>query len=548
MPRETNFRCKLLAFGIVILTSAAFGLGLASVHDSAPAIKATVQQANYNATLNVTVTDDVHRPIASANVRIVGNSTMNWQTNSTGQVQITGLLADPFPTGTEYTLSAARTGYKPTNQTIVAFTNQSTDVTLVIEGGKILGTVVSASVPSVPIVGANVTISALGYWTLAASPDGSYELDGLPAGTLSVTATAVGYVLRSQDIKISIGGSVLGNFVLISQNGSISGFVFHQKLHTPLANASVSVNVGIFEIRVKSGQDGSYNITSLPAGLYEVAASTDGFFPSVMSDVVVTRGNKTANVNFSLSEKPTRLHGIVRSESFLLNEVNISVQGTSFRDTTDNNGTYEIRNITAGTYNVTASRAGYLSTTFKVIILPGGDTERNVNLTALPGAVLRGYVLASDTNSPLMNVKVSIVSSDLVQKTEYTTVDGGFKFTELAPGNYTLQFERTDYRPMIVGHVVVTDGDTPTRNYTMTPLRHGFSGFLFGFDMSHSMMFLALCLTILILGVAVYLRARTFQAPGNAPAIYDEGENEGEVTPEEEGPISEAGGSDEGES
>lgn len=147
-----------------------------------------------------------------------------------------------------------------------------------------------------------------------------------------------------------------------------------------------------------------------------------------------------------------------------------------------------------------------------------------------------------------MNVKVSIVSSDLVQKTEYTTVDGGFKFTELAPGNYTLQFERADYRPMIVGHVVVTDGDSPTRNYTMTPLRHGFSGFLFGFDMSHSMMFLALCLTILILGVAVYLRARTFQAPGNAPAIYDEGESEGEIATEEEEPTSEAGGSDEGES
>jgi hypothetical protein len=227
--------------------------------------------------------------------------------------------------------------------------------------------------------------------------------------------------------------------------------------------------------------------------------------------------------------------------------VNISVQGTSLHDVTDNNGSYEIKNITAGTYNVTASRAGYLSTTFMVVILPGGDTERNVNLTALPGAILRGYVLASDTGKPLMNAKVSIVSSDLEQKTEYTTVDGGFKFTGLTPGNYTLQFERVDYRPMIVGHVEVTEGNSPTRNYTMTPLRHGFSGFLFGFDMPHSMMFLALCLTIIILGVAVYLRARTFQAPGNAPAIYDEGENEGEVAHEDEEPSDEAGGAEGGE-
>lgn len=535
-----------MAFAVVILASTAIGAALATVHDSAPTIKASVLQATYNATFNVTVTDDVHRPIASANVKIVGNST-NWQTNSSGRVQITGLFAEPWPTGTTYTLSAERTGYKPNNTAFIAFTNRSTNVTLVIEGGKILGTVVSSSAPSVPIVGAKISITALGYSTIAAGPDGRYELVGLPGGTLSVTATADGYVPKSQDIMVPVGGSVLGNFVLISQNGSISGYVSHEKLKTPLVNATISVNVGSFEIRVKSADDGSYNITSLPAGVYVVTASTDGFYPFVRYNIVVTRGNRTLDVNFSLSEKPTRLHGIVRSEAFLLNEVNISVQGTGLHDVTDNNGSYEIRNITAGTYNVTASRAGYLSTTFMVVILPGGDTERNVNLTALPGAILRGYVLAGDSGKPLMNAKVSIVSSDLEEKIEYTTVDGGFKFTGLIPGNYTLQFERVDYRPMIVGHVEVTEGNSPTRNYTMTPLRHGFSGFLFGFDMPHSMMFLALCLTIIILGVAVYLRARTFQAPGNAPAIYDEGETEGEVANEDEEPRDEAGGSEEGE-
>jgi hypothetical protein len=44
--------------------------------------------------------------------------------------------------------------------------------------------------------------------------------------------------------------------------------------------------------------------------------------------------------------------------------------------------------------------------------------------------------------------------------------------------------------------------------------------------MAHSMMILALFLTIIMLAIAVYLRIRTFQAPESAPAVYDQAEEE----------------------
>jgi uncharacterized membrane protein YvbJ len=44
--------------------------------------------------------------------------------------------------------------------------------------------------------------------------------------------------------------------------------------------------------------------------------------------------------------------------------------------------------------------------------------------------------------------------------------------------------------------------------------------------MAHSMMILALFLTIVILAMAVYLRIRSFQAPETAPAVYDQAEEE----------------------
>jgi hypothetical protein len=46
------------------------------------------------------------------------------------------------------------------------------------------------------------------------------------------------------------------------------------------------------------------------------------------------------------------------------------------------------------------------------------------------------------------------------------------------------------------------------------------------------MMILALFLTMLIFGIAVYLRMRSFQTPQNAPAVYDEAEVETEVKEE----------------
>jgi hypothetical protein len=70
----------------------------------------------------------------------------------------------------------------------------------------------------------------------------------------------------------------------------------------------------------------------------------------------------------------------------------------------------------------------------------------------------------------------------------------------------------------------------------MEPTKEGFGGFIFGFDLAHSMMILALFLTIVILALAVILRIRTLEAPDKAPAVYDQEEpSEGEGPPGEGG-------------
>ena len=73
----------------------------------------------------------------------------------------------------------------------------------------------------------------------------------------------------------------------------------------------------------------------------------------------------------------------------------------------------------------------------------------------------------------------------------------------------------------------------------LEPTRESFGGFIFGFDLAHSMMILALFLTIVILAFAVVLRIRTFEAPDKAPAVYDELDEEDAEEDGEEDELSE---------
>lgn len=517
--------CKVLAFAIVLatLTATAFCFLLSpSQADSIPA--RTLQGPLYPAAINVTVTSDIGRPIPYATVKVAGNGA-TFLTNSEGNVLVD---VQAEVSGTNFILWANKTGYvNSTAGQILAHANVTSDLILEVVGGKILGTVMSASVPSAPIIGANVSISALGYSVTVTNVDGSYILEGLPGGTYSVTGEASGYISKSQDVKLPVGGSAQSNFVLTSQTGAITGYVFNAGHDIPLSEANVSVRVGTITVTVTSEADGRYNITDLPTGSYTLTASKPGFYDNITAGVPVSKGNWTKNINFTLQERPTLLHGVVRSGNLLLVQVNISVSGTAFFNLSGADGSYAIANLTAGTYTVNASKEGYVPFSETVVIPPGGEAELLINLTGVPGAILRGVVVSSEVDhTPLTYVLVTIIGSSKGQMSVLSNIKGEFEFTGLSAGNYTLEFESEGFRPVSSSIIVVEQNKTTEMNFQMTPIRHGFSGFIFGFDMAHSMMILALFLTIIILAVAVYLRIRTFQAPESAPAVYDEAEEE----------------------
>jgi len=519
--RHPYIASRMIAAILVLLMAAPLLFGSCELIDRADHVGARIAQASLTVEINVTVADNVGRNISAATVHIEGNTT-TWETSSEGYILIGGLADDVA----SYQLWASKDGYIESARVVCEVQgNQTSNITVEIFGGAIGGIVTSSTGF---VEGGIVSISPLGYWTTVSPTNGSYALLGIPAGFYSVTAGAPGYLDSNDTVTLGIGGFEQKAFVLTPRDGEISGFVFRELGFQPLSSVNVSVIVLPGELRFGiSGSDGNYTIKNIPEGTYTVSALKEGFFAAEIAGIAVVREVVTENVNLTLTERPTALYGAVRSGTLLLPGVNITVVGTSFQNMSDSTGSFRIENITAGTYNVTASLVGYEPALLEGVVIPvGGETRLDINLTALPGAVLRGTVVASDSGEGLPNVLVTIVTPESGTRSTTTNVHGEFEFTSLVGGNYTIRFSLENYQPLEMGDVEVAPEAVTNMTFKLQPLRGGFEGFIFGFDMAHSMMILALFLTIIMLAIAVYLRIRTFQAPESAPAVYDQAEEE----------------------
>jgi len=541
MARTGYRRACVLAVGLVALLLVSSVLALQQpLRERSGGDLAKILQTGM-ASIHANVTDDVGRPMENAIVKIAGNPG-GWFTNASGEVTITDLPADT--NGTIYTAWAEKPNYvqSPNDQPVLTPGNTSF-VDLEIRGGVILGSVSDATGT---IAGATVTISALGYSDLT-DTQGAFRLSGIPGGTHSVTASATGYVNLTKDVVLDIGGVSSVDFELSSKTGAISGIIVHEHTFEPLEGANVSVKIGDLTVTVVSGADGSYRIPGLQGGTYSVTATLDGFNTSIRSAVTVVSGFDTSGVNFELVEKPTRLHGVVRAGSILLVGVTIQVVGTNYSANSSVKGEYDIRNIPAGTYTINVSHKGYQASSIPNVVIPrGGQTELNIDLVSLPGGSLIGNVTASDSKQPLSGVEVSIVGPESDERISITNINGQFEVTGLASGNYTVRFVLSGYKPRQIGPITISsEGTVRLDLITMEPLSEPFGGFIFGFDLAHSMMILALFLTIIILALAVVLRIRSFEAPDKAPAVYDEAGEPSEAEEKEEEPTKETGAKEE---
>lgn len=236
-------------------------------------------------------------------------------------------------------------------------------------------------------------------------PDGADETALTPAITVSPKASTDPASGTAQDFSTPVIYTVTAEdgtaqewmvtCIVDPASGTISGTVTLEDGTGvyPSGAVKVAVNVDGFEYWATSAPwDGTYTITGVPAGTgYTVTASRIGWDDMTVTNVTVTAGS-TATVDFRavFSVSTGAIAGVAKDSGHNPISgvtVSLSVGGTVYQSTTDDNGAYTISDVPVGTgYTVTASKAGYVSQTMEYIwVAAGGTTPVDFTLTETSG-------------------------------------------------------------------------------------------------------------------------------------------------------------------
>ena len=122
-----------------------------------------------------------------------------------------------------------------------------------------------------------------------------------------------------------------------------------------------------------------------------------------------------------------------------LNAVDVSINSTELNQGMSNaTGEYATGLATAGTYEVTYTKAGYIPKTITDVVLENGVlTIRDVELSRLPTYEVTGKVVDEENGSAIENARVLLESDDF--SFEVTTdANGVYTFPEVNDGTYNL--------------------------------------------------------------------------------------------------------------
>ncbi|WP_211876838.1 beta strand repeat-containing protein [Pseudarthrobacter albicanus] len=318
---------------------------------------------------------------------------------------------------------------------------------------------------------------------VSVSPDGSYKITGLAAGSYKLqfsgksggaldqwyqnaasfnTATAV---------TVTAGQTLTGVNVTLAKGATISGKV---TVPAGVIRSSVYVSASPVASQWQMGQyvsvelDGSYKITGLAAGSYKVrfsgwnSGALEQWYQNAASfdtatAVTVTAGQDLTGVNTtlvkgaSISGKVTVPAGVNLS-NFFVSASSTTSQSQLGQSNLAPDGSYKIAGLAAGSYKLHFSgwnsgaleqwyqNAASFDTATAVTVTAGQDLI-GANTTLVKGATISGKVTVP-AGANLSNVSVSASSAATRGQMGQSGVapDGTYNIIGLAAGSYKLRF------------------------------------------------------------------------------------------------------------
>ncbi len=145
--------------------------------------------------------------------------------------------------------------------------------------------------------------------------------------------------------------------------------------------------------------------------------------------------------------------------------IGATVIADDYSATSDTDGHYNITNVPAGTYTVTASAEGYQTSSQTNISVVAEETTK-LNFTLVPSpttGTIAGLVTDATTGDPIERASVTVNGVSVL-----TGVDGYYS-VELTLGTYTVTVSANGYEDSSQTNITVVAGETTTVDFELTP-------------------------------------------------------------------------------
>lgn len=316
-----------------------------------------------------------------------------------------------------------------------------------------------------------------GYGSATTAEDGTYTIEGLPAGHYKVEFFANGQYYETQwydgagteesaaVIALTSGEERTGVDAELLPDATISGQVTAPD-HEPLAGIEVYVASAYQSFYAYTDESGRYEAHGLPAGSYKVEFYAggqyyetqwyDGKSSQEAADVIaLAAGESATGIDATLSPDATISGKVTAEGGAPLSDINVYARSTdsAYAESaiTAEDGTYSVPGLPAGDYKLEFYAYGQNYETqwydnqdseaeADILSVTAGQERTGVDAVLRPDATVSGTVSAAG-GEPLASIAVDVRSTESgLSESAETDPDGHYTVEGLPAGEYTVQF------------------------------------------------------------------------------------------------------------
>ncbi|MWC31119.1 beta strand repeat-containing protein [Paenibacillus sp. MMS18-CY102] len=327
------------------------------------------------------VTNAAGQPISNNDVKIKlftkdGTLIETAFVSADGTFRIAGVLPN------EYILTVAAPGFETETigVTVRAGISAFTAIQLTPQAASVSGTARNATTGA-PISGALVSISDVdGIPVESTFTDnaGAFLITGVPVGNFIISITASGFGTGVAAVVTRPGQTATADLQLTPSPGAILGFVSDLVTGTNISGAEIQIldaSTGALVGTILSNNGGQYDFPSLAPGSYKAIANASGYAAEYGGFTIAP--GETTRYSFALQPLPGRVAGTVTNAASGAPLAGVTIQLLQFNNfgpalaslVTDSTGRFDLGEVAASNYAVTASLGGFVTQQTSVLVL-----------------------------------------------------------------------------------------------------------------------------------------------------------------------------------